>query len=249
MLAAKKGKTTVRSIQQLAGFLNFLCKAIVPGRVFTRRLYTYASSSLKPHHHVKIRPEIRADLTMWLTFLDHDSAYCRSFFEFESNFKSDQLDWYTDASLTLGCGGYCGENWFIVEWEDNFLELKNGPSINYLELYALTAGILLWVENYPNKNITLFCDNMSVVHMVNNASSRCKNCMILLRLITLQCLLHNTRVTVKHVEGVSNNFADLLSRLKYGQFCRLARKIGKKFNNKPTPLPDLIWPMNKVWSC
>ena len=34
-----KRKVTLLQIQQLCGFLNFLCRAIVPGRAFTRRLY------------------------------------------------------------------------------------------------------------------------------------------------------------------------------------------------------------------
>ena len=33
--AQEKVKVTVKTIQQLTGVLNFLCKAIVPGRTFT----------------------------------------------------------------------------------------------------------------------------------------------------------------------------------------------------------------------
>ena len=37
----KSKKVTLKELQQLCGFLNFLGKAIVPGRAFTRRLYYY----------------------------------------------------------------------------------------------------------------------------------------------------------------------------------------------------------------
>ena len=34
-----KRKATVRELQQLCGYLNFLNRAVFPGRVFTRRMY------------------------------------------------------------------------------------------------------------------------------------------------------------------------------------------------------------------
>ena len=44
LLASGKNKTTVRRLQQLCGFLNFLCPAVPPGHVFTSRLYCKLSS-------------------------------------------------------------------------------------------------------------------------------------------------------------------------------------------------------------
>ena len=37
-------KTTVRKMQQICGFLNFLGRGIVPGRAFTRRLYSISTT-------------------------------------------------------------------------------------------------------------------------------------------------------------------------------------------------------------
>ena len=245
MLNAKKHKTTAREIQQLTGFLNFLCKAIIPGRVFTRRAYAYASSDLQPHHHVYLILEIRADLEMWLQFLSHQTAYCRPFLDYHLKTSSVELDLYTDASSTLGCGGYYKNEWFQAEWGDEHPEIK--PSINYLELYAVTVAIINWIEHFKNRKVVLFCDNMSVVHMINNTASKCKNCMFLLRLITLKSLVFNTKITAKHVEGISNVLADKLSRLDYKGFREHARKLNKKFNGSPVPLPEQIWPISKIW--
>ena len=62
-----KKKVTVKGIQKLCGFLNFLCRVVVPGRAFTRRLYSYTVGfTLKPHHHVLVKKEIRQDLATWL---------------------------------------------------------------------------------------------------------------------------------------------------------------------------------------
>ena len=80
-----KRKTTLHNMQKLTGFLNFLGKAIIPGRAFTRRLYSQTSGVLKKHHHIAITTEIKMDLQMWQEFLKHPSVYCRKFMGINDN--------------------------------------------------------------------------------------------------------------------------------------------------------------------
>ena len=61
----------------------------------------------------------------------------------------------------------------------------------------MTVAVLNWVQFLKNKRIVLLYDNEAVVHMINNSSSRCKNCIVLIRLIVLEGLLHNVRVFIK----------------------------------------------------
>ena len=69
-------KITLNQLQKICGFLNFLGRAIIPGRAFTRRLYSYTSNpKLKPHHHIRIDRNMKDDLTMWRQFLSHQSIY------------------------------------------------------------------------------------------------------------------------------------------------------------------------------
>ena len=64
-----KKKMTVKQLQVLTGYLNFLTKAIVPGRTFTRRIYSKYTGidkmKLKPYHHVTIDKEFRFDCEIW----------------------------------------------------------------------------------------------------------------------------------------------------------------------------------------
>ena len=62
-------KVTVHQVQSLAGFLNFLCRYIVPGRTFVR-LYSIilTEDRLLPHHHVRVTEEVRLDLEIWKNF-------------------------------------------------------------------------------------------------------------------------------------------------------------------------------------
>ena len=51
-----RNKATIRQVQELTGYLNFLCRAVFPGRSFMRRMYAKVNSKqgkkLKPYHHI-----------------------------------------------------------------------------------------------------------------------------------------------------------------------------------------------------
>ena len=149
ILSKKSKKVTVQELQKLTGFLNFLCNCIVPGRAFTRRLYTYFSSTMLPHHHVKVSAEMRADLTTWLIFLNEPTVYCRPFVDYSEILYASDIQFHTDASGAIGGGGICNAKWFKFLWDKDFL-ISNKPSIQYLELYALTVGVILWARDFKN---------------------------------------------------------------------------------------------------
>ena len=68
-------KITIKMVQKLTGTLNFLGKAIVPGRTFTRSLYSKLKikdsqgNPLKQYHHVAMGAEFKSDCQMWEFFL------------------------------------------------------------------------------------------------------------------------------------------------------------------------------------
>ena len=174
-----KKKATVHQVQKLCGTLNFLCKCVIPGRVFLNRTYSMISNqSLKQHHHVNINAENRLDLKVWKTFLENPSVFCRLFMDFDE-IASEEIDMYSDASGVLGFRAYCGKNWTCGFWSRDFI-IDKKPSIEYLELYGLTVGVILWIHNFKNRAVTLFYDNMSVRDIVNANSARSKNSMALL---------------------------------------------------------------------
>ena len=70
-------KTTVKKLQKLTGFLNFICRCVLLGRAFTRRMYCHYSPLMLPHHHVRVNTELKSDLRVWLSFLNNPAIYCR----------------------------------------------------------------------------------------------------------------------------------------------------------------------------
>ena len=248
----KRKKVTVLCLQNLCGYLNFLCKAVIPGRVFTRRLYTFTSikgKTLKEHHHVWVNAEMHKDLGMWLEFLKSPNAYARPFADYDDSITAKDIDFYTDATKNklLGFGGICGSFWMSYSWPDpDWIEEKD-PSIEYLELYAVVAGVLSWINHFAGSKVLLHCDNESVCYMIENNSANCKNCMYLLRLLILEGLKYNTRFESKHVDGSANYFADFLSRHRMDDFWKKAAKKGRSFNEVPSQIDHRIWPLSKIW--
>ena len=245
ILQRKSKKTTLGEMQRLCGILNFFSKCIVPARAFTRRLYAKTSNThLKAHHRIYVDSEIRLDLHLWLTFLNTPQACSRPFSQF-TTINADEIDFYSDSSRNakLGCGGVCNDEWFMLKWDEQFIN-ENDPSINYLELYAVTVAIMAWIRKFEGRKIALFCDNMSVVHMLNSKTSSCRQCMVLIRLIVLKGMSHNVWITAKHVTSKNNLVSDCLSRLKYERFREVT---GNKYRDLPIDIPDELWPMQKVW--
>ena len=167
VLGHKKKKATVLQIQRLAGYLNFLCKCVVPGRTFTMRLYSLTSGKLKPYHHIRIPCDVRQDLEMWNKFVCNPSIYCRPFVDFEE-VTAEEINMYSDAAKSdkRGFGAYCDLEWMRYLWSDssNFIE-ECDPSIQYPELFGVTAAVLKWIWKFKNKKVRLFCDNESAVGM------------------------------------------------------------------------------------
>ena len=139
---------TVLKFQQLCGSLNFLCRAILPGRAFLRRLYAMTQGcQLKPHHHVHISQENRMDLLIWKKFLTNPVCFARPFVD-PLPLKADEIDMYSDSSrnFELGFGAFCRPKWVCAQWDTFCAEVK--PSIEYLELFALTVGVLNWIRMF-----------------------------------------------------------------------------------------------------
>ena len=193
ILSNRKCKVSVKQMEILIGFLNFIGRCIIPGRAFTRRLYAVmANKNLKPHHHIRLTHETILDLCMWEKFINHASIFSRPFLNYTDIVTADTIDFFTDASGKIGFGGICGLVWMHGRWPKCFIDQK--PSIEFQELYALLAGILAWLHLFQNKRVIIFCDNQSIVAMVNKTTSSCHRSMVLIRILVLHCLKWNTRV-------------------------------------------------------
>ena len=257
-----KKSARVHQLQQLAGLLNFLNRAVVPVRAFTRRMYAKFSGftqigfggkvkhkvTLKPHHHVRLDSEFKQDCRMWVRFLELPLNYlavARPFVDLSSDKNAVNLQFFSDASLaeTKGFGCYFDKQFSMGTWEPNFIR-QFKPSIAYLELYALCVAIFTWSNKLRNRRVIVACDNQAAVNMVNHSTSGCRNCMYLLRELTLRGLEFNFRVFARYLTSRANELADALSR---GQMDRFRRLAPRGTASLPEQLPGELWPLSRIW--
>ena len=137
-----KKKAKVKQIQCLTGLLNFINRAITPGRAFTRRMYAKIptmkkNKSLKHYHHVTIDSEFHEDCKVWLSFLARatERSICSPFLDIRGIYTSRTLDFHTDVSRAINKGFGCvyGTQYTWGQWEPNYIE-KYEPSIEYLRV-------------------------------------------------------------------------------------------------------------------
>ena len=105
-------------------------------------------TALKSHHHIKLDKEFKEDCRVWLDFLDSspiDTTVCRPWVDFSPS-DVTILDFYSDASGSKSKGGYGAVfelEWMYGAWDTNFM-VKEDPSIEFLELFTLTAAVMAW---------------------------------------------------------------------------------------------------------
>ena len=201
---------TVLKLQSLCGMLNFACGVIPQARAFTRRLYDLQIGQSKPYYRVKMTSQVKQDLQVWRNFLLNYN-YKSLILDLDFKWISDQhLRLYTDASTTIGFGGFMGNQWFHGKWSDKC----RGMNIALLELYPICLALHLWSDQLSNKCITIHSDNIAVVHIINNCTSKDQDLMILVRKLVSICMSRNIFVRSTHICGKFNITSDFLSRDK-----------------------------------
>ncbi|KAL9954485.1 hypothetical protein ACROYT_G042033 [Oculina patagonica] len=223
---------TLKELQSLIGTLNFACKVVPPGRPFLQRMIELTRNVKQPHHHIKLNSGFFKDLTIWQKFIVNWNG--ASFFLAPSWVDSETLELHTDASGALGYGGIFKSKWFSGPWEPHQKLGEPGISIAWQELFALVVACHLWGEHFSNKRILFYCDNESVVSIVNSKRSRIPRVMDLVRHLTLLTLKYNIYIQVQHIAGKINEIADSLSRFQLKRF----RMLAPYADPSPCPVPQ-----------
>ena len=88
-----------------------------------------------------------------------------------------------------------------------------------------------WGQHFTGLRVLIFCDNISVVTIVNKGALRCPLIMELVRALFDVCVYHDFEVRLRHVPGVDNVAADRLSRLDYESFRQL---FAGQYDDRPS---------------
>ena len=132
---------------------------------------------------------------------------------------SPSLELYTDASGSIGFGGYFRGQWFQARCPPHMqLHRKRGMRTEWQERFPIMVACTIWFPHFSGKHVQFSCDNESVVAIINSGHSKAPCIMDLLRFLLLISMKHNFPVWARHVPGVSNKIADALSCFQDAHF-------------------------------
>lgn len=220
-------KVTVKHLQSLAGSLSFVVKALPSVRSFCRRVYAALAGGKKSFHFIRISKENRFDLEMWVEFLTKFNGL--TFFPSLKWQDDETLKLYTESSGSKGCG-------FIFAWPSHWF-YETTKDITLLELVPIVLGVFIWAEQLYAKTLLLHIDNLSLVHIINQKSSKNNRVMVLIRALILYTLCYNIQVRAIHVAGKNNDIADAISRFQWSRF----RQLAPTADNFPCQIPAPFW--------
>ena len=145
------------------------------------------------------------------------------------------LEIFTDASGSHGCGAYYRGAWFHYDWEPK-QQLSKHISIQWQELFAILAAALTWGHLWTQKKILFHCDNLPIVQAWEGKGSKQPRIMGLLRKLFLVAARKNFTISLQHLPGKFNEIADALSRKQFTRFFSLAPQA----QSSPTSTPGLL---------
>jgi hypothetical protein len=178
---------------------------------------------------------------MWYTFLDQWNGI--SFFIDDNIVIAADFDLYTDASSTIGFGGYFRNKWVQGKWPK--LVIDESFSMAYLELYPIVIASVLWGSDWAGKRILFHCDNSSTVCIIKKGRSKSREIMSLIRRLTMCSAKYNFVVHAVHLPGKYNNIGDALSRYQMKGFREHAPQALPKHCPFPSPLRNCV-ELNKI---
>ena len=220
----KTRKAMSWKLQSLAGKLNFITKAVPGGKFHKTHLSGSGRDPTSPSHEFG-KPSALQPL----------------------------IEVFTDAAgnAKLGWGAWLPHIglWMHSQWEEEFFH-KFQPSIDFLELYGLLAGIVTWAPHLVDHTVLFPLDNTSTVFALRNKSSDIPQMLFLLHFLTLFCVTHNITILVRHVRSIHNKICDKLSLFQFQDFHALKPDHTACFSSTPS---NLISPlsacMQRVFFC
>ena len=201
----ERAAATKKQTQSLVGVLQFVAICVKPGRVFMARLLNFLRSCPELGE-CPVPDDLRADLRWWLTFLPHYNGVS----------VIPEVDW-SDPDATFACdaclsgaGGWFQGQYFHTAFPAFIQEL--GMHINGLEMLTLTVALKVWGRFLSGKKVTMWCDNLSSVVVIQTGKARDPFLQACLRELVFLQARWECQIRVQHIRGEDNRLPDLLSR-------------------------------------
>ena len=195
-----------RMWQVLLGHMSSLERLVPRGRLRMRSLQWclaqhWSPETDSPTQPVPWSPEVKEDLTWWLT---------------EENLRvgvplsspPPELHLFSDASL-LGWGAHLLDQFVSGLWS----EQESQEHINLLELKAVYLALQAFQHRVAHQSVALMCDNATVVAYVNKQGGTVSHSLCsLTKELLLWAEANSVTLVARYLPGKANVLADQLSR-------------------------------------
>ena len=192
-----------RELESLLGHLSHAASVVRPGRLFLRQLFALLPTAPRPHHHVRLNLDARADLRWWEFFLQDWNGM--------SLLAPAQpsIHIYSDAAGTWGCGAFDPDHeWFSIFWPSQWAQVD----ITVKELTPVVIAAAVWGQSWSGMHVRFHIDNTAVVAGVQKMTSHNVQLCNLLRCLYFYAAHFRFRFSATHIPGADNTAADALSR-------------------------------------
>ena len=145
----QKRKATSLVLQALAGKLNFLCTVVPAWKPYIQTVYQ-AFVGVPQHRYIDLKGNVLADMRMWKSFLVWQPIISNA------ERSHNAVEVFSDATgnplLRWGAFFPAQGLWMYQKWDLVWFQEYN-PSIDFLELYALLVGMVMWAPHLSNKTV------------------------------------------------------------------------------------------------
>lgn len=218
-----------KDLESLVGHLNHACKVVRPGRSFLRRILDLLHGTQRHPSRsdaIRLNTEFRADLAWWQEFVVTWNG--TSFLTGPAHLPTVEMA--SDASGSWGCGAWCGNMWFQVQWDHRSQDLP----IAVKELLPIVLACAIWGRGWQGHQVLCHCDNQAVVATLRSRSSKHKGLMHLLRCLTFLEAGFGCSLRATYINTKANHLADDLSRNELPSFLSKVPLA----HPSPSQLPD-----------
>jgi len=217
----KLKKVIARVLAKIIGQAIAMSKAILPGKLKLRSLYAVLTKRCSWSDTLLLDESAIVDLHWWLHKVDGWNGSPLWSKPVEIQMMSDACD--------SGWGCVCDNHEAAGTWNADI----HNKHINYKELLAIHLGLCTFANLIRNKSVQVLTDNTTSVAYVMNMGGPSRELTDVAERIWSSALDLNVSLQVKHIAGVTNTWADHLSRLLIQYEWKLQRSV---FNHL-----DYVW--------
>lgn len=141
------------------------------------------------------------------------------------------LNVYTDASGKYGAGGYCGTDWFCVEWPEN-MKCTRKFELAWKQVFPIALAARLLGPGWLHHHIIFHTHDPKIMKAWHKKRTyKPPEAAKLMEELKLAAAQHQFQVTISTISGPDNKTADAISR---------GKDLPKELNKTPIKIPKKI---------